>query len=71
MWYNPYDKQRDERFPERESECARDDERNDNSSSDIYDGNIEHTVYVSSFSWTTEYVFILTQVDPEDSHIDE
>jgi hypothetical protein len=39
--YDAYDKQRDERFPEYETERAGDNERNDHRRGDIHNRNIE------------------------------
>ena len=68
MRYDSYEKQSDERFPEGETECARDDERYNDSSNDIYDRNIEYTVSMCAFSRTTEYIFVTAQVNPEEFH---
>ena len=68
---NSYDKQYDERFPERVTEYARDDECKKDSRRDIYYGNIEQPVSMGAFSWTPEYVFVTTEVDPEYFHIDD
>jgi len=65
---NPYQKQRDERFPERDTEYARDDKRHDDCRRDIYYGNIKQPVSVGAFSRASEYVFVTAKVKPEDFH---
>jgi len=63
MRYNPYDKQRDERFPEHESEYACDDKRNYDCRRDIHHGDIEYSVGMRAFSRAPENIFIITQVN--------
>jgi hypothetical protein len=60
--YNPYQKQNDERFPEYNPEDAGDEKCYDDGSSDIYYCDVEDTVGVWTFSRTSEYIFITTEV---------
>ena len=55
---NPGDEQPDERFPECDAENTSDDERDDDSRSDIHYRYIKDTVGVSTFSRTTKYIFV-------------
>lgn len=65
---NPYQKQRDERFPQRDTEYARDDKCKKDSRRDIYYGNIKQPVSVGAFSRASEYVFVTAKVEPKDFH---
>jgi hypothetical protein len=69
MRYYPDQKQRDERFPERESEEVRNQKRDEDSRSDIYDRNIEYPVRMCTFFRATKYIFVTTEIYSNYFHI--
>ena len=66
--YNPHNKQRDERFPEREPENACNDIRHHDGGRDIHHRDIEYPVCMRTFSRTTEDVFVAAQIKSADFH---
>jgi hypothetical protein len=63
--YNPEDKQNDERFPKYEPEDPCDEKCYDDGRSDIHDSDVEDSVSMRTFSRTSEYIFIFTEVDAD------
>jgi len=61
--YNSDQKQRNERFPEREPEDTGNHIRDEDSRSDINDRNIEYPVRMRTFFRSTKNIFVTTEIE--------